>query len=221
VLNASSLETIRKENWTADAAKCLRNKQNPLYYCNNHVTHMNLYKNKLIACGSGSTKPVYKVFDVDSFNVTGKGNGACASPNPNHRIVGEVTSLGEIVASVYVDSKGSNAQVRGTYVTEKMAVYRRNLQTKEADVREGSDFVRSFYINDTVYVFFLEKADEKQNDVTATIGRYCQTDNGAQSFISSNQWTTYRKARLNCFNQGADGKTNFHFKHLGMLSPLE
>ena len=176
--------------------------------------HMNLHENKLIACGSGSTKPIYKVFDVDSFNVTGKGNGACASPNPTHRIVGEVTSLGEIISGVYVDSKGSKAQVRGTY-TEKMEVYRQNLQTEGADVSEGSNFVRSFYINDTVYVFFLETAKERQDQVTATIGHYCQTDNGAQSYISSNDWTTYRKARLNCFNQGEDKETKFHFKYLG------
>lgn len=138
--------------------------------------------------------------------------GVCASPNPDHRITGKVTELGELIAATYQDIDGKKSEVVGNYVTEK-TTFRQGLTTSviKNGLAENSLFVKSFYIGSSVYVFLMESAIERNGYVTPTVGRFCKTDNGGPPFLSSQAWTTFRKARLHCTFNGE----NIKFNHLG------
>ncbi|XP_066912266.1 semaphorin-5A-like [Clytia hemisphaerica] len=212
VLDGTNLNNISHISWKVDNERCLSEGLVPKEYCNNHVTLINLYKDKIVACGTGSTRPVYRVFSQDSLNVTREGNRLCASPNPEHRVIGQITSLGEMIVATYKDQKGRDSEVHGSFMPEKLPVYRAKLKTGADDVKPSAEFIKSFYIGNSVYKFFIEEAEENGNQQTPTVGRFCQTDNGGPSFISNRLWTTFRKARLNCFYNRADNK--MVFRHL-------
>lgn len=166
---------------------------------------MDIYKDKLVLCGSGNTRPTYKVVSLTNYSTlfeeSTRYNPAivCASPNPDHRVTGKITELGEMISATYPDISGHKSEVVSEYVTEKMTVYRQGLTTQEMrSVSPKSTFVNSFYINDSVYIFFMESAKENYGIMTPTVGRFCQTDNGGSAMISPRMWTTFRKARLNC-----------------------
>ena len=211
----STLNKIAQTSWTVDNSQCLEEDQvNNKKVCQNHITLLDLYKDQVVACATGATRPVYRVFSKDGLNVTkAGGHRLCASPNPEHRIAGKVTNLGEMIAATFSDEEGKGAEVIGSYMPERLSVYREKLRTKDRDIKKGAEFVKSFYIEDRVYTFFMESAEENRNEVSATVGRFCQTDNGAPSFISNQLWTTFRKARLNCHYDRVHSRIDF--KYLG------
>ena len=209
------MENIKQTAWTVDNNQCLSEVQvNNKDVCQNHVTLLDLYKDTVVACATGAMRPVYRVFAKDGLNVTKVGGyRQCASPNPEHRIAGKVTALGEMIAATYSDEDGKGAQVIGSYMPEKLTVYREKLSTNDKDIKKRAEFVKNFYIEDRVYTFFMESAEENGNEVGPTVGRFCQTDNGAPSFISNQLWTTFRKARMSCHFDRSHSRIDF--KYLG------
>ena len=211
------MNKIEQTSWTVDNSQCLNDAQISKDLCHNYVTLLDFYKGEVVACATGATRPVYRVFNKTGLNVTRKGTyRACASPNPEHRIVGKVTSLGEMIAGTYSDGAGKGAEVLGSYMAEKLAVYREKLRTLDKDINSGAEFVKSFYLGDRIYKFFMESAEEISNTEVATIGRFCQTDNGAPSFLSNAMWTTFRKTRLSCHFDRPHSRIDF--KYLGKLN---
>eukprot|EP00057_Strongylocentrotus_purpuratus_P007832 XP_011662306.1 PREDICTED: semaphorin-5A isoform X1 [Strongylocentrotus purpuratus] len=75
------------------------------------------------------------------------------------------------------------------------------------------NFVASYEIGPYVYFFFRETAVEFSNCgqiIYSRVARVCKSDNGG-NFLLEENWTTFRKARLNC---SIPGKIPFSFNEI-------
>ncbi|XP_071167146.1 uncharacterized protein [Mytilus edulis] len=66
-------------------------------------------------------------------------------------------------------------------------------------------FVGSFPLKETVLFFFRETAtevDPSENKIYSRVAKVCKSDIGGNSILR-NKWTSYQKARLQCFTEGS------------------
>ncbi|XP_063432671.1 uncharacterized protein LOC134714904 isoform X2 [Mytilus trossulus] len=66
-------------------------------------------------------------------------------------------------------------------------------------------FVGSFSLKETVLFFFRETATEvnpSENKIYSRVAKVCKSDIGGNSILR-NKWTSYQKARLQCFTEGS------------------
>ena len=199
-----------------DYQACMTQRRQHKRNCGNYIQFLKRYKDRLLICGSNSLTPRYRIINATSY-VTIKDTEAisfdiCASPDPNYKVVGEITTAGELIAGTYKETGGRQSDLSGYYLMERPTIFRTRLTINPNKFPlKLPKFIKSFYIGDSIYIFFMEDAAELKGERKATVARACQTDNGGPPLIVTEMWTTLRKGRLNCVYKTEEEEVEFHY----------
>lgn len=207
----------REQDYQACITQGRQHKRN----CGNYIQFVKRYKNRFLICGSNSLNPRYKIINATSYE-TYKDTEAisfdtCSSPDPNYKVVGEITTSGELIAGTFKETGGRQSDLSGTYLMERPEVFRTRLTINANKFPlKKPKFIKSFYIGDSIYIFFMEDATELKGERKATVARACQTDNGGPPVIVTEMWTTLRKGRLDCIYKAEEEEVDFQY--MGMIN---
>ncbi|XP_021364116.1 semaphorin-2A-like [Mizuhopecten yessoensis] len=180
--------------------------------CQNHIRFIERYMtsdpNQIYFCGTGASEPLGYTLNIDVME-TSDGQGISAeSMCPNDPFQNST--------ALYVESGNPgnvSALYSGTSASGRPFIYRPRLldngvessgymKTVDDDnwINKGQ-FVGSFDMGDSVYIFFREVALEFTNcekRVFSRVAKICKRDQGGARSILRNGWTSFQKARLNC-----------------------
>lgn len=217
VVDEISLKVINIITWnsTTDYNECIASLSSLVTseYCGNYIQFLKIYENKLLMCGTNYAKPKYRLVTLDTYKTLEEkvNTDICSSPDPNYKTVGELTKYGELISATYKSRAGRKPEfIGGAYLYENPLRIRLTSSTSKYTIIQP-EYIKSFHINDSVYVFLMEDAIESNYLKKATVVRLCETDNGGTPIISIEMWTTLRKSRLDCTHTVGNRDIRFHY----------
>ncbi|XP_069137395.1 semaphorin-2A-like [Argopecten irradians] len=180
--------------------------------CQNHIRFIERYMtsdpNQIYFCGTGAMQPLGYTLNIDVMETSESAGISAESMCPNNPFQNST--------SLYVESGNPgnvSALYSGTSASGQPFIYRPRLQDNGVEsssfmktvdddnwINKGQ-FVGSFDMGDSVYIFFREVALEFTNcekRVFSRVAKICKRDQGGARSILRNRWTSFQKARLNC-----------------------
>ncbi|XP_033750859.1 semaphorin-2A-like isoform X3 [Pecten maximus] len=180
--------------------------------CQNHIRYIERYMtsdpNQIYFCGTGAMQPIGYTLNIDVMETSDDAGISAESMCPNDPFQNST--------ALYVESGNPgnvSALYSGTRASGQPFIYRPRLmdngveassfmKTVDDDnwINKGQ-FVGSFDMGDSVYIFFREEALEFTNcekRVFSRVAKVCKRDQGGARSILRNRWTSFQKARLNC-----------------------
>ncbi|XP_065052677.1 semaphorin-5A-like isoform X2 [Rhopilema esculentum] len=198
VIDAETFISKKNISWRMSSSmqSCL-NKGRIKTDCQNYVQLIIPFEDKLFICGTNSLEPVYNITKLDDPSVVLEGNQngrSRCSPKVDLEPVGAISRNGELMAATYKDRNARQAVISGSYLLQES---RWEMLSTRMDMNDPQ-FTASIAVDPNVFIFFNEISSERSNKRHATVARICQNDNGGSQYILENQWTTFRKTRLDC-----------------------
>ncbi|WAR04241.1 SEM5A-like protein [Mya arenaria] len=152
-------------------------------------------------CGTNAFKPICswrKVTDLSVVLEKEAGLGRCPY-DPSHNSTAIITSDGESYGATNLGPDDRDPAIYRKEGRQSKAL--RTAQSNSLWLNEP-EFVSSYEVDDEVFFFFREFADEFINcgkRVYSRVARLCKADQGP---MFEHTWTTFFKARLNCSRPG-------------------
>ncbi|XP_060073220.1 semaphorin-2A-like [Ylistrum balloti] len=180
--------------------------------CQNHIRFIERYMtsdpNQIYFCGTGAMRPLGYTLNIDVMETRESQGISAESMCPNDPFQNST--------ALYVESGNPgnvSALYSGTSASGRPFIYRPRLmdngvessgymKTVDDDIWiNKGQFVGSFDMGDSVYIFFREVALEFTNcekRVFSRVAKICKRDQGGARSILRNRWTSFQKSRLNC-----------------------
>ncbi|ARF02670.1 SWPV1-056 [Shearwaterpox virus] len=155
---------------------------------NNYITFIGTYQNKTMVCGTNANSP--KCWFLIGLNKTTGPSGLGLAPykfNPSNDDI--VIIDGEDVYSTI--PKYGHLKKKFRRISGSNQLYTSDSVLKDPKFLKILSLKESSPINDTIYVFFLERGYSK-------VFRVCKSDVGGQGSLSSSKWSTLLKSVLIC-----------------------
>ncbi|XP_052099527.1 uncharacterized protein LOC127734022 isoform X2 [Mytilus californianus] len=177
-------------------------------YCQNHIRVLEFRTdNIVILCGTNADSPTGFELNITDNSHISLGPVPCANdPFDNF-------------TTTYVrdhNSYGKGTMYYGATLHTEATIFRPIYDkdgTVSSEYQKGvissnwmkdPQFVGSFSLKESVLFFFRETAtevDPSENKVYSRVAKVCKSDIGGNSILR-NKWTSYQKARLQCFTEG-------------------
>lgn len=200
----------------------LRGKKND--DCQNYIgVRVKVDQNRTLVCGTNAYQPSCRIHGINP-EVYLRVPGIAISPHdPSDRST-VVFSNGMLFSATSSDLFGDDRAINRFTLTQGDWQGRIRTGTKLDGDRLNDDtvFIESLDMNEHIYFFFREFANEKRdckNMVSSRIGRVCKQDSGGHlDFRQSYKlWTSFQKVRLSCF---IPGDSSFEFDEIQSVSNL-
>uniref|UniRef100_A0A915JEU5 peptidylprolyl isomerase n=1 Tax=Romanomermis culicivorax TaxID=13658 RepID=A0A915JEU5_ROMCU len=173
----------------------------------------------VLVCGTNAFKPTCRQYSKqdDQYRVTKEfpANGITPyDPSHNSSAFFDARS-NQLFAGTVADFSGADALISRRRI-DQPADDDIGLRTERNDIKclNEPNFVSSTSDERHVYFWFRENAVEYMNcgkAVYSRVGRVCKNDRGGSTAYSSNFWTSFVKARLNC---SLPGEFPFYFDEI-------
>ncbi|XP_074652537.1 semaphorin-5A-like [Tubulanus polymorphus] len=211
-LSIDSLKPLQVTNWPADDGTieyCINRGQDK-DKCQNYIRTLIVRENRVFTCGTFAFSPTCTwrmISDLGTVLEETKGQGKCPL-NPSHNITVLMTDEGNLYSATYTDFTARDPAIYRTMGPSKPL---RTMQYNTKWLNEPN-FVSAHEIGDYIYIFFQEVALEQtcEKKVYSRVARVCKHDPGGNLLLENN-WTTYRKGRLNC---SLPGRFPYNFDHV-------
>ncbi|XP_011154550.1 semaphorin-5B isoform X2 [Harpegnathos saltator] len=199
-LTLTSLSELEHASWPApdDKVYVCQDKGQSIEDCHNYIKVLVSNGKSLFTCGTYAFSPWCTWREIENITrVTSEMSGKAMCPYSPYANVTAYFSRGPsggLFAGTPTDFSGTDKAIYRTLVSP-------NIRTLYYDSKWLNDpqFVGSFEAEDYVYFLFREIAVEHMNCgkiIYSRIARVCKYDPGYK--IVEREWTTFRKARLNC-----------------------
>uniref|UniRef100_A0A914VET5 Semaphorin-1A n=1 Tax=Plectus sambesii TaxID=2011161 RepID=A0A914VET5_9BILA len=223
-ISMRDFSVLRSIEWRASESEvdeCLM-KGKPKEACHNYVRILAKdNQGGVLVCGTNAYRPKCRQYTGDKFGeyvqgIEFPGLGLCPY-DPTHNST-YVRDGHMIYTGTVSDFTGADPLIHRRNVSKENDL---GIRTERNDVKFLNDpqFAGSFQDDEHVFLWFREQAVEYENcgkAVYSRVARLCKKDRGGPK-PTSNEWTSFVKARLNC---SLPGDYPFYFDQIEAISEL-
>ena len=191
--------------------------------CQNYIgVRVEIDQNRTLICGTNAYQPFCRIHGTNS-DIFLKARGVAISPHDPRDQSTVIFSDGKLYTGTGSDFLGKDRTINRFNLVQ--GVWQERTRTgKKMDkdhLNQDATFIGSLDIDEHIYFFFRESANEKEgcrNMASSRVGRVCKKDTGDNPNIwqyAYQLWTSFEKARFNC---SIGGDNPFYFDEIQSIS---
>ncbi|XP_076102249.1 uncharacterized protein LOC143071661 isoform X4 [Mytilus galloprovincialis] len=177
-------------------------------YCQNHIRVLEFRTDDtVILCGTNADSPKGFELNITDNSHISLGSVPCANDPFDNFTTTYITDHSQYGKGImyYGATLHTEATIFRPMYDDAGRVSEYQKGVISSNWMKDPQFVGSFSVKETVLFFFRETATEvypSENKIYSRVAKVCKSDIGGNSILR-NKWTSFQKARLQCFTKGS------------------